>query len=389
MEADVGVRYRKYLSGCKDISCKGKEGKHCPRDRPRNKNGEYKKCGAWVIELFDESRRWRTIAFRDVKNKRDAEKRLAILIGDRERDILKLPKKRNTPTLADYCIKYLQSYRTDKENTRLARGRTVKTITKYIGNYKLDKISKFIIEKYRIERKEKDSVKGSTLNLEQAFLSHILNNAAREGILDTNPCSGIKRYKIGQTRDRILTDDEVALILNSLKGRDRLMILTGLLVGFRLNEALKLEKKDIDFRKNLITFVQSKTGKLMVVPISNFLAHEIKEYIKDRPDERLFDNREVNYSLVKKYSKHFSNLFKGLGVDNFTYHNLRHCFSSFHSDVGADAFTTQSLLGHSTLTQTAHYTHKKIDAKRKAVGDMTEYVLNMGKDATIRSESTT
>jgi Site-specific recombinase XerD len=375
----MGVRYRKYLSGCKDISCKGKEGKHCPSDRPSNLNGNYKTCGAWVVELFDESSRWKTIAFRDVRNKRDAERRLAMLIGDRERGILKLPKKRNIPTLDMYCKEYLESYKADKENTRMTRGNAVRAITKYLGNYKLDKINKFIIEKYRIERKEKDSVSNVTINSQMKYLSHIFNTAVHEGILDKNPCSGVRRYKIKQKRDRILTGEEIALISDSLKGRDRLMILMSLFVGLRLNETLKLEKKDIDFDNNLITFVPSKTGKLMVVPISNFLAHEIKEYMKGCPDERLFDNREVNHSLVKYYSKYFSNLFKTLGIDNFTYHCLRHCFSTFHSDSGSDPFTTQSLLGHSSLAQTAVYTHKKTDAKRKAIEDMTEHVLNMSK----------
>ena len=72
----MGVRYRKYLAGCKSIDCKGKVGKYCPSNRPRNLNGEYKKCGAWVVELFDESSRWKTIAYRDVRSKRDAEKPL-------------------------------------------------------------------------------------------------------------------------------------------------------------------------------------------------------------------------------------------------------------------------------------------------------------------------
>ncbi len=82
---------------------------------------------------------------------------------------------------------------------------------------------------------------------------------------------------------------------------------------------------------------------------------------------------------MKYYSKYFSNLFKKLGIDNFTYHCLRHCCSTFHSDSGSDPFTTQSLLGHSSLAQTAVYTHKKTDAKRKAIEEMTEHVLNMSK----------
>jgi len=278
-----------------------------------------------------------------------------------------------------YCEEYLESYKTDKENTRLTRVNAVRTIRKYLGNYKLDQITRFIIERFRINRKDNDSVKDSTINLEMSFLSHILNIAVNDGIIEKNPCSGITRYKLKKSKRKILTGKEIALVLNSLKGKDRLMILISLLVGLRLNETLKLEKKDIDLNKNLITFIQSKSDKLMVVTISNFLANEIKEYIKSCPDERLFDNKEVHYSLVKKYSKHFSNLFKRLGIDNFTYHNCRHCFCSYHSDSGANDSITNSLVGHSTLSQTARYTHNSIDAKRKATENMTNYVLDMSK----------
>jgi site-specific recombinase XerD len=64
---------------------------------------------------------------------------------------------------------------------------------------------------------------------------------------------------------------------------------------------------------------------------------------------------------------------------------LRHCFSTFQSDTGADAFTTQALLGHASLTQTAAYTYKQSEAKRKALEAMTEYVLSIGQKAKISS----
>ncbi len=102
---------------------------------------------------------------------------------------------------------------------------------------------------------------------------------------------------------------------------------------------------------------------------------------------------KVNVTFVSKWICHCIYQFKHLGIDKFTFHCLRHCFSTFHSDSGADVFTTQSLLGHSTLSQTAHYTHKKIDAKRKAVDDMTEHVLDMCKKVAVtevtRNEGTT
>ncbi len=397
----MGVRYRKYLSKdekgkyisiCKNIDCKGKKGKHCPSNRPRNLDGEYVKCGTWIIELFDEANRWQSIAYRDITNKRDAERRLALLVGDRERGMLRLPRRRNMPTLAEYCKQYLESAKNDKENTLYAKKRVVKALTKHLGRYKIDRITKFIIEKYRIDRKNEGSIKDATLNLDVNILSNICKRAIDEGIIDKNPCSEIKRYKIEQKRDRVLTGDEIANIFDKLKGKDRLMVLTGLFGGLRLNETLRLKKGDIDFSKNVMTFVQSKTGKLINVPISNFFAQELREYKEGCTDEYLFESGEINHSLVVKYSYYFKKLFKNLGIDCFTYHNLRHCFSTFQSDSGTDAFTTQSLLGHSSLSMTARYTHKQIESKRNAIEGMTDYILVMskkGKLSKLRYDETT
>jgi integrase len=389
----VGVRFRKYLSKgkngkyssiCKNIDCKGKKGKHCPPNRPRNLNGEYVKCGTWVVELFDESNQWKSVVYRDVRNRSDAERRFAVAIGDREREVLRLPRRRNNmPTLAEYCKQYLESAGNDKENTFLSKTRAVKALIKHLGGYKLDRITKFLIEKYCIDRKNKDAVKGATVNLDVNILSNILNRAIDKGIVDKNPCSKVKRFIIEQKRDRVLTGDEIASILDKLKGKDRLMVLIGLFGGLRLGETLSLRKRDIDFSRNVMTFVQIKTGKLINVPISGFLAQELKEYMINYQGERIFDSRDVNLSLVKKYSRYFAHLFKKLGIDRFTYHNLRHCFSSSLSDSGADAFTTQSLLGHSDVSMTARYTHKQIEAKRNAIEGMTEHVLSMGKKGKI------
>ena len=121
--------------------------------------------------------------------------------------------------------------------------------------------------------------------------------------------------------------------------------------------------------------------------ISKFLLKELYGYKQNCTDERLFDNREVNSALIKEYSKHFSNLFKSLGINNFTYHNLRHCFSTFQSDSGADAFTTQSLLGHASLSQTAQYTHTRMEIKRNNIETMTEYILKMNEKTKITNFS--
>jgi integrase len=303
---------------------------------------------------------------------------LALLIGDRERGLLRLHKKTNVPTLAEYCVPFLENAKDGRENTYLCKKRVAKTLTKYLGNYKLDRITTFHIEKFRTDRTKVDSVKNITINTDVDILSSILNRSVDEGIIDINPCAKVKKLKVIQERDRILTGEEIGHIQDRLKGtKDGLMILVALLGGLRLGEVLNLKWSDVNFVREELTFVQSKTGKRLTNPIGDCLLKELAEYKESSKNERLFDSEEVNQKLVVRYSSHFSRLFKKLGIERFTFHNLRHCFATYLSDCGSDAFTTQSLLGHASLNQTAQYTHKGMPAKRSTIKGMEEHIMGM------------
>lgn len=375
----MAVRYRKYFQQCKPIPCNGRQGKHCPGDRPRRSNGEYKNCGTWCIEFFDDRKEWQSFTFKDVRNKTDAEKRLAMFIGDRERGKLQLPKKKVVPTLAEYSRIYLELYKNDKENTLVSRQRAINATVRYLKDYPLDRITPFLIEKYRNERKEKDMVRESSINSDLAILSHLFNTAMKAGILDKNPCKEVKQFKTAQARDRILSKAEIGLLFDKLEGKSRSMVLTSLFAGMRLNEVLRLEWKDIDFNKGLITFTQSKTGKLVSLPLSNYLAGELMNRKNGITNDRIFEDKPITRTLVNTYSQHFRKVFRNIGINNFSFHCLRHCFASISSDTGADIVTTKELLGHSDIAMTMRYSHKQMDVKRNAIERVTNYILGMSK----------
>lgn len=377
----MAVRYRKYFPQCKPIPCNGRTGKNCPSDRPKRANGEFKDCGVWCLEFFDDSKTWQSLTFKDVRCRGDAEKRLAMFISDRERGKLNLPKRKVIPTLAEYSRRYLELNRNVKENTLCAKKVCVNNLTRYLGSYRLDKITAFIIERFRIERKEKDRVKDSTINDDVKFLSHIFTVAIKEDIVDTNPCSQVRRLKVIHTRDRILSPEEIRLILSLPQDKDRMMVLTSLFTGMRLNEVLGLRWTDIDFTRDLLTFTQSKTGKLIAMPLSDYLRGELHGYRSNDAADRLFETRDITKAVGKKYSEHFSHLFNGLGMHNFTFHNLRHTFSSLQAELGTGAVITKDLLGHSTLDMTLRYSHPGLDSKKKAIRVLTDHVLGMGNNA--------
>lgn len=378
----MAVRFRKYFPQCKLIPCSGRPGKsYCPGDRPKRSNGEYKDCGVWCIEFFDDSKVWQSLTFKDIRNKTEAERRLAMFIGDRERGQLNLPKKRAIPTLAEYSISYLELRKNEKENTRCARKFSVNNLLRYLGNYRLDKITAFIVERFRVERKEKDQVKDGTINDDVKFLSHIFTIAIQEDIVDANPCKEIKRLKVSQARDRILTSGEIKLMLELPQSKDRMMILTSLFTGMRLNEVLSLKWTDIELAKGLITFIQSKTGKLITIPLSSYLKGQLQSYRGDNSGDKVFETRDITRDTAKRYSMHFSRLFKGLGIHGFTFHNLRHTFSSLQAELGTGAVITKDILGHSTLDMTLRYSHTGLDSKKKAIQALTDHVLAVGNNA--------
>ncbi|TLD41910.1 MAG: Phage integrase [Candidatus Jettenia ecosi] len=341
-------------------------------------NGEYKTCGTWCIEFFDDNKEWQSLTFGDIRNKSDAEKRLALFISDRERGQLNLPKKKHIPTLVEYSKTYLELHKTARENTIVSKRRAVNAFIRHLREIRLDKITPFIIEKYRIDRKKLDGVKESSINQDVIILTHILNTAIKAGLLDRNPCREVKRFKITQSKDRILSESEVGLLFNKLTGKDRLIVLTSLFIGMRLGEVLRLKWSDIDFVKGLITFIQSKTGRLVTIPLSSFLAEEFQSY--QRNSGTIFEDRVITRLVAASYSQRFNKLFKSIGIDNFSFHSLRHCFASISSDTGSDIVTTKELLGHSDVSMTMRYNHKQLDAKRNAIERITDHILDIGKE---------
>jgi len=247
-------------------------------------------------------------------------------------------------------------------------------LVKYLGDYRLDKVTPFLIERYRIERKERDQVKDSVVNEDIAKLTHLYNTAIKQGIIEKNPCQNVKKLKTIQVKDRILSPDEIALLLK-LKGKDRLAVLIGLFTGLRLGGVLGLSWADIDFNKGLITS-NHKTGKMITIPVSDFLMSELLKWKESNSIDKLFIEGKITQRVIIRYSEHFSQLFKSLGIQDFTFHNLRHTFASIlQGELGVGAVVVQGMTGHSSLGMLQKYSHTGMDSKKTAINALTEHVL--------------
>jgi integrase len=381
----MAIRFRKYFPQCKGkraegdrygriiekgVECEGKRGKHCLPDVPKD-------CGAWAIDFRHPDGRWVSRVYPEIETRTEAAHFLSIIKTDILRNKFNLPCERAIPTLKEYSKHYLELCKNSKENTFIAKRRAVNILVEHLGDYRLDKLNDVVVEKYIIKRQD-EVIKPGSINEDVSKLKHILSTACKEGILNSIPCKNVKKLKALQTKGRVLSSEEMTVILkgDSLKAKDRLMILVSLFTGMRLNEVVSLKWSDIDFAKSLISFIASKTGKLSIVPLSSYLATELQSYKAKSSGNGIFENITITSRIANTYSLYFRRVFRGLNFCGFSFHNLRHTFLSLHGDLGTGAFITKELAGHSTLDMTLRYTHVNLDSKRKAIEAYTGHVLN-------------
>lgn len=135
--------------------------------------------------------------------------------------------------------------------------------------------------------------------------------------------------------------------------RNRVIILLMLDTGIRASELCGLKIADVDNRNSRIFVKHGKGEKERTLPISSRTAQAVWRYIsgrKDtRPDDPLIATRTGRPMTRGKLSETFAAIGRRAGVAGLHPHKLRHTFAIMFLRNGGDAYTLQSMLGHSSL----------------------------------------
>jgi len=126
--------------------------------------------------------------------------------------------------------------------------------------------------------------------------------------------------------------------------------------GLRIDEALRLERTDIDF-DNLLISVLGKGQKHRVVPYSHELRKLLFKHTITHKHKLVFCTRHGSKIIYSNVRRDWVNLSKRLGVEITSFHALRHNYALNHIRQGGDIFSLQRLLGHSDLETTKIYVH--------------------------------
>lgn len=207
----------------------------------------------------------------------------------------------------------------------------------------------------------------STLKAYFAFLE-------KEEYIKKNFMASVKGAKLGKYLPKVLTESEVAKILEApliynvykntgkeyLAYRDKAILELIYATGIRISELVKIKFQDIDFENNIIK-VRGKGDKDRLVIFNESAKDAIKVYlekIKDKTSSLIFEgkkntplsNRMIEY-LFEKYLK-LSGVTKEASP-----HTFRHSFATHLLQHGADLVSIKELLGHENLSTTQIYTN--------------------------------
>lgn len=267
--------------------------------------------------------------------------------------------------------RYLLTVPTKKPMTQMAERYFAKWWKDYFVGKRLNAITVGAMEEARqtllatvvVKAKEKGQVDKlmtpQRVNRYVEWLRHVVNVAVREGKLPSNPVLKLKMYKEPKGKTRFLSMEEETLLLNKL-GRvhgpwARLAILTGL----RQAEQFRLQWKDIDLERGILTLPTTKAGGVQYVHLNEEAKAILRGFDSWQRSKWVFpsENPAISLDIRNFYGRIWVPAVNEAGIEYATWHDLRHTFASRLAMTGHNEGTIAALLRHSTTALVKRYAH--------------------------------
>jgi integrase len=272
-------------------------------------------------------------------------------------------------TLADLIDRYIKDVIPNKA-VKLA-GTQKQQLTWWrdkIGSHVLSDVTPALIVQCRDELSASINIKGTqntpaTVVRYMAALSHAYSIAVNEWQwIDDSPLRKVKKPTESRGRVRFLDDDERARFLDACKSSPNNVLYTCVILaistGMRQAELMTLEWKDVNLKDGFLILHETKNGERRRVALSGHGLELLKEHGKIRRIDTplLFPSKAIPSQPID-LRKAFENATKAANIDNFKWHDLRHCTASYLAMNGASLAEIAEVLGHKTLSMVKRYSH--------------------------------
>lgn len=211
--------------------------------------------------------------------------------------------------------------------------------------------------------------KPATVNRLQATLSHMFTKAYEWEMISEDVLKRIRKVKLlpeNNRRLRYLSKEECQTLINNCDSHIQHIVLTALNTGMRKGEILSLKWSQIDLNHGFILLDITKNGERREIPINDTLKNIFQGITRRLDVPWVFYNPKTG-NRYKEMKRSFHTALRKAKIEDFHFHDLRHCFASHLVMAGIDLTTVKELLGHKTLTMTLRYAHLAPTHKVNAV----------------------
>lgn len=148
--------------------------------------------------------------------------------------------------------------------------------------------------------------------------------------------------------------------------------------GMRQGEILDLGRKDIDMARKVIVIMKTKNDKPRTIPMTDTLYSIFLTKSKIIPlSGYVFATANGTRISARNLIRAFHCVIKKAGIENFTFHCLRHTAATCMVQSGVDLYTVSKILGHKNIASTQRYAHHCPESLRNGVNVLNKISTNL------------
>ena len=235
---------------------------------------------------------------------------------------------------------------------------------------------------------------GSTVRKNVFSLRRILQAAIRQGLIKSDPTTGISLPTASKKEQRFLTQAEVTTLSEAIRPRYKAMVLVAGFGGLRFGELCALRRGNVDEVRssvlvketlidvnNTVTFGPPKTKssvRTVTLPrsIMAVLVQHMDTFTENDPDALVFtftNGTPIRRSWFRQRA--WLPALKAAGMEGLRFHDLRHTFVALWVSLGRNPKEVSKVAGHSSVAFTLDRYGHLYDTPEDDLGDRLDLML--------------
>ena len=289
-------------------------------------------------------------------------------------------------TISDLVERYISDVLPRKPKIHNEYACQLKWWQAQIGDVLLSDLTPSLISEQRDLLSEKVTnrktiISNARVNRYMATLSTTITTAVKEWEwMEDNPLRKVSKLKEPRGRVRYLSTEDRERLLKACRESHNTdlynAVILAMSTGGRRAEIWGLCWKCVDLQNGFVTFEETKNDEPRSVPLTGHALELMMERSKvPRIDTDLVFPSRVDRQKHFDFRRPFQMALKTAQIEDFRWHDLRHCAASYLVMAGVDMRTVAEILGHKTLQMTQRYTHLSPEHLKDAVAKMNRKIF--------------